>query len=579
MDLSLILPEEVGAEDAMRVLDFVNGVLEAEALAGAVGFSEGLDIGRAVAAEILATRDHRGGFLALAEILGVTRVTPARFTEIVMALSAARPRRAGGGRSLRLALSPERPWLGQGIAVSLRLLDAAGRGMPGAPVTCVATWGVLAGRAGVAVTRGASVEAVTGAGGNVSLRLDPPLDPPLDRGPKAALEAELVRLSSAEGSVATALRAFAARYRAEASAALRAAVDRLFADRAVEPTRLTAPVPLLPVTLIAVVDEGEGVLALATVRVRDWRGPWLAALRDAVTADERLAEALKHITVEGAKGADLARTLVGASAAVAGLERSRLGQKFRDEIAGVAVNGFLLENARHIGEEGLASVVRAAGASSAAIKGGGLKVFETVRTVQEMPGSRAAGGAVIDAGRLEGLATRIEGLESRAVDRAALEGLRSDLGDQLGRIRADLQRELDAKVDRGAIDARLAALERDLVTRADLAGLQSQLAGKADATTVAGFQSELARLRTETDRLATGVGRRLEALERDRVNRADIAGLESQLAGKADATTVAELGRGLERVRADTMRISSRVDTVNLRLTEAGIFRPGGPNR
>jgi len=126
----LILPEDVGPADAARVLAFLHEVADASVLSDTVGFSEGPTVGRLVSQAIITRRADRP-FATLDDLLAVTSVTQARFTEIVMALSGARPPAKSGARVVQIRPFTDRPLLGQEIGLTVQLLDAAGHGMAG----------------------------------------------------------------------------------------------------------------------------------------------------------------------------------------------------------------------------------------------------------------------------------------------------------------------------------------------------------------------------------------------------------------------------------------------------------------
>ena len=494
MPSGVLYPEDVGAADAARVLAFVNAVPTAAALADTVGFGEGPGVGRLVADAILAQRAAAGNFASLADLDAVAGVTPARFTEIVAALSGARPPRTlAGTPGATIRIRPGRGllWFGQSVGVTMQLLDAAGRGVPGVAVTCLATWGAIASRQGADRQRGASAVLTTGPGGVASFELGPALDPPLEPRERAALEAELAALPADRTAAAAApLAGFAARYRAEGSAALRGAVDRLLAAMPAEAAAGPGAWPLLPVTLIALAGtEATGdaldradIVAVATIRLRGWLGPWLAALRDAVLGSDHIGAALARLPLETLKGPEIARGVLGASRAFAGLERGAAARAFRDAATSEAVTRFVSQSAGQVDAAALTDVVRASGASSAAIASGGFAVFDAIETVQQVRGSVAGRLDLADLRGLDGRIGQLEGrvgrVEADRVDVRALDALRSEL---LARD-ATLEAAIATRADAAQVDGRFAALQQGLdglatgrVTAADLAALETRL--------------------------------------------------------------------------------------------------------
>ena len=531
MPAGLLLPEDVGPADAVRVLGFLNTVANASELADTVGFSEGPSIGRVVAAAILAQRSN-GPFLTLDDLMAVTGVTHARFTEIVMALSGARPPAKAAARTIQIRPSAERLLLGQRIGLVAQVLDTAGRGVEGVEVTCVTTWGTLTARSGTDLQRGASAKLVTEPGGLIRLTIDPPIFPPLSDLARAMLEVELSHLAAAsagEAKIADALASFAEHYRAEAAEPLRTAVDRVFACFPAEALTPEVGWTVVPITLIAFAGgEAADTVGLATLPVRSWLAAFLAALRASVAGDRRTDGALANLRLERTSGDLLARGIFAAQEAFAGLDRGVLGQKFGDEIAGDAVGRFLNEGAARIDRVALVDAVRAGGASAAAIKGGGFAVFDAigaVRDVEEAAGVkvRLTAGIARDVAALDARIAQVE--SDRLADRTALEA-------RIGQIDANQV----TKTDLAALDTRIGRIEADRITKEDLTALETRLDQRvADDITAA------------TGGLRNELGVRIDA--------------------KADLGTVSGLQRSVSGLQAETKAIDNRIDAVDRRVT------------
>ncbi|HEU0221854.1 MAG TPA: hypothetical protein VFR34_06525 [Paracoccaceae bacterium] len=602
----LLFPEDVGAADAARVLAFVNEVASADAMADTVGFAEGPGIGRLVAEAILARREAAGPFATLAELDAVTGVNARRFTEIVVALSGARPPReapaAGAAaprgalffRAIRIRPARSELWLGQSVGITLQLVDSSGRGLPGAPVTCIASWGILAGRHGAERQRGPSVALVTGPGGIASLTLSPPLTPPLDPHGRAALEAELARLpdtAATPAAAAAALAALAARYRADGSEALRGAVERLLAAVPAEPAPSHSPWPILPVTLIAVAGaEGAGgaidsadAVAVANLRLRVWLGGWLAALRDVIAASDRIVPTLGHLPLDILTGGEIARGVLGAGRAIAGLERGAAGRMLRDVAANAALNRFVAENVGRVAAAALTDVVRAAGASNAAIAGGGFAVFDAIETVQEVQGSiagrREVGDLSVLDGRLGVLEGRLELVEETALDRTALDGLRADI---LGEAAA-LDARTESRVNAG-FESRLAGFEERFAAdvRRQVDALRDEMRETGGREVLGALELRVREISAELGRLAESQVTReelaaLEARLGERVS-ADVGvavgGLRGELGAridaKADAAAVTGLQRSVSGLAAESQRIGQRLDGLDVQVRDLG---------
>ena len=596
---AVLYPEEIDATDTARVLTFVNAVASADVLAETIGLSEGMRVGRRLAVAILTERDASGGLQSLEALMSVTGVTLARFTEIVSALSNARPIRAGG--RLRLTPAIATPWLGQSVGITGQVMDETGRGIPGTTVTCFASAGVLTARAGLERQNGSSISLSTEPGGLISFTYTPSIVPPLTQAPRAALEAELARLDTGAetpNAAVGALKSLATRYRAEGGVMLRTAIDRLFEAFPVETQSLISPWSLMPVTLIAVVGGPEGqaeLVSVTTLYVRNWLGGWLQVLHGAIEGDTRLDEALKHLDSAAAKGADLSQEIVRASQAFAGLELGVLGQKLRDENAGSQVNRFLERVGPKLKDNAVVNMVRAAGASGAAIQGGGFAVFEAIRAVQDVEDtiSRPRFDAKNFTSQLDRFGTRLGHLEEVAVDRATLDGLRLDLtqatdarfvrmdGD-LGGLRGRLGDLETSMIDRasfdalkadvtgtqsqvGQLDKRIDGVEADSFTRADLDALETKLTQSLSAEFNSSlrkvqrdFADEITNLRSGFDGTAIGIREEFTG-QVSRLN----TDLTKRIDARADATEVKGLVADLRRLKLENQTLSGRVDGVD----------------
>jgi hypothetical protein len=614
----VLRPEEVGPADAARVLDFLNRVADAPALAETIGFSEGPSVGLRVAEAILQRRAAGLRFGTLAELSAVTGVNLARFTEIVIALSGARP--AAAGLTVRLMPSATRPWLGQKVLIAAQLLDSNGFGVPGAEISCVASSGILSAPSSRGeIQRGAAIRLTTEPAGIVNLELHPRLNSPPEPDAAAALEAELARLGTEDDGpldVAPALAAFAARYRADASSALREAVDRLFAAYPVDTAGVGALWPVEPVTLMAIVDGGDGRPALAgttTLFIRNWLGAWLAELTDAMRSDRRLDEALSKLEI-GDSDTDAAHSLFVATQAFAQLERGVVGGRQRDKLAGQAAVRLLERLGGDVKPATLENMVRAAGASNAAIATGGFAVFDAIQSVQNV--SDAVGPTRgIDVGKLGVFDGRLAQLETKAIDKATLDT-----------VRADILQQTDLKV--GIFGGRVSTLEADRVTKAQLSALgtglttainevraaadtsigkartdlSARIDGKADQTAVANLNQtfraladgRLAQLEArvidkaavdalkeeilrQTDVKVADLRGRITTFETDRITKAQLTALESrltQLGGRIDAKADQATVNALQ---TENRRFSSQLEGVDFDVLRRN--RPIGPNR
>jgi hypothetical protein len=591
----VLLPEDVGPEDAARVLDFLNRVADAAALADTIGFSEAAPIGRQVAEAIIERRTSGGPFQTLAELLAVTGVNLARFTEIVVALSAARPRAAGW--TMRLMPSATRPWLGQTVQIVGQLLDASGLGVPGAEISCITSAGILSALNGRGeMQRGAAVQLTTEPAGIVRLDLLPPLSPALDRDAATALASELARLGTEAddpAAVAPALAAFAAHYRADGSSALREAVDRLFAASPVDTPGVGASWPVETATILVVAESGNGqptLVGTATLMFRNWLGAWLAELAGAVKSDRRLDEALAQFEI-GASETDAARGLVLVTQAFGKLEHGVLGGLERDKLAGLSTNRFLGQLGGDVDPGLLENVVRAAGAANAATAAGGFAVFDAIQTVQDV--SDTIGPKRVDHKALGVLDGRLLQLEATAVTKTALDTLRGDIFSRTDGKIADFGGRVTAletsSVTKAGFDAGLATAVKDLRTGIDAAvgrartELTTQINAKADLAAVTGLNQTF---RTLVDgRLAQLEARTIDRAALDSL-RADLskavgttrAELLVQINAKADQAAVAGLNVSLTKLQTESQRIAAQVQGVDFDILRGGA-RPRPPGR
>jgi hypothetical protein len=544
--------EDVGPADSARILDFINGADNASMLAATVGFSEGPTVGLQVA-EAIVRAGTVAPFRTLEELLAVTGVNLARFTEIAVALSGARP--PAGGLTMRLTPTSTRPWLGQRVAITGQLLDAQRVGVPGVEISCVASSGILsAPNSRGEIQRGGAVRLMTEPGGIVRLEFHPQLAPPLDADARTALESELGGLgpeNATPASVAPALAAFAERYRAEASTALREAVDRLFEAYPVTAAGVGSTWPVETVTILAFADgpAGEPMLAGATTLfVRNWLGAWLSALGEAIHSDKRLDNAIAEFEFTDA---DAAFTLVAATQAFAGLELGVVGGRERDKFSAHLTDRFLQRLGDNVDPLVLENVVRAAGASNAATAAGGFLMFEAIQTVQNVSDTIGPQRG-IDAGKLGAFDGRLGQLEATTVDKATL--------DKFGR---DMLTQTEGKLTE--VGGKIASLETDRVTRTQLAALAAQISAKADVTALNGLDQSfkaqidgrLNSLRTElntaTDTKVAVVAGKVASLETDRVTRTQLAGVAALIGAKADQTALAGLDQSLN-VRLNSLR-------------------------
>ena len=569
---SLLHPGAIGPADTDRILRFLNGVTDVDALAETVGFAEGLGIGRRLGGELLTARP----FLTLDQVLAVTGITPARFTDLAMALSAARPAQAPD--TLRFLQAETTLWLGQTTTITAQLVTPQGQGQLSRQVTCIASDGVLSAPGAGGVQTGRAVRLSPEPDGILRFGFGPRLTPGLATTERATLAAELSQLDPAAPTpeaLQKSLRRLAARYRAQGGRALQIAIDQLYQTYETQATTRTAPWPIEPVTLLAFTHDDAGQVqetATLTLDIRNWLGAFHSALAGEIEADQTLPDALKLLSTDAGAGRDLSRQIVQATQGYTGLERGVLGRKLRQASSARSVNAFLDANTDGLKGQAMVNAVRAAGASKAAIDAGGFAAFEAIRSVQEV------GDAIKTPGKtdwlrprdLDPFGARIASLETSATTRTDLTQFERRITQTLeGRIKtveetaitradlADLQTEFNAKLDGfdggGALDARFEALDERLkglesgtVRRADL----DQLSARFDAKLDEAAQDRVTR--DEFKAFSAAVNSQMETtLPRGAVEemiKEMRVETDAKLRSKANARTITDLRVSLEKV-------------------------------
>ena len=566
---AVLRPADIGPEDSERILSFLNGVTDVANLAQTIGLSEGAQIGARVAAELLAARGRMGRFRTLDQVLSVTGVTLARFTEIAIALSGAQA--PLGGVQVRFVGGTGDIWLGQSAQFSVQVTDAGGQAVLDRSVTCLASAGVLSARVGLQVQKGTALSLRPEVGGLVRLSFEPSLDPPLSASEKAALAAELSNLDSSAASPqddVAGLRRLAARYRGQAAKGLQKAVDQLFEAAPPPKQPNSSPWPVQPATVLALIHGPDGQVtqsATLTINIRNWLGGFYAALRDELRENSPLRAALQVLTVDAEAGRDLSRKLIQATQSFSALERGVIGRELRVAATGETLNGFLAENAGTLKGDAIVNTVRAAGASEAAIAAGGFAVFEAIRTVQDA-GDVIAPGKGVGLDALDPFDRRLGALEESVVTRDDLSRFETDFSTRidvrfdnfaetavtegdLDQLRVDFSTQLDTRIkaveDSRVSNDRFATF--DAVIRRDM---DTQLGTRLSRDEFTGFQDEILERVGSVEATAITEGR-LTTL-RGEINR----DVDSRIAGRVSVDEFKSVADGLT-ARLDTVQASA----------------------
>jgi hypothetical protein len=328
-------PSDLSAPQAEQVLAFLNRAVSAEQLARDIEFPGEPDIGVKLGQRMLDARAALGGaYTDIRQIRAVRLIGPERFTEICVAALGLMPERwvevfYGGaplapqtetGLTVSLEVLPQPAWLGQPLAVTVRVRDQGGSPRAGVAVTVQSGLGRLVWMFGFSRVEGQAITVLTGADGAAELELLTPPAEPLSEIQQAALEGALAGLDARAPDplkLEAAFRDLAADYSLERNYNLRRALDLYVAERraamvdSLNPGRwrLAWPEDSALLQADALAPEGGGsstARALRTVTWKNWVGAWLAFLADVLRESARLAERLA-----GAGGGARGSRLVG----------------------------------------------------------------------------------------------------------------------------------------------------------------------------------------------------------------------------------------------------------------------------
>ena len=494
-DYFLITPDDVGAVDAQRVLDTLNGLTTAEAIDQAIDIPGKSDVGIELAKRIVAKRDALGGFTSLAQLLEVPLIGPERFSSIVQAivgavsplsessqlsalrdaLNALRDRvfaleaktRAASRVTLRIIKDAE--FLGQPAVIEATVTDHNQRPKIGAPVTFFATWGIVQTNEGLRSRCGKAVTAMTGARGTARVTLLTPLAEQLGSTQQAALESMLSTLkpdTATPKETEAALVDLAKQYRWDIKSAFRSAVDLYFEALEESPKHhlnahdYMADWSYIESTLFAHVmtaadseaEAGTAVEAAGALdhRLKNWMGPWLKSYIALVNAESTLPGDLQAAKQKSEDKHALIDSVSNSLLTFVDRERGVVGKRICQSVAKSSVSNFLNNELDGLATSDAADVLSNLGAISSTISNVGAGVVNVIK--------------------------------------ASKTGLRKELDTRVGIAVGDAQTSLNTRIDtekasilesvNRSIDATTSALTSKYTT------LESQMADKLDISAV-----------------------------------------------------------------------------------------------
>ena len=472
MPLVHLEPRDLSVLQAQQVLDFLNHAASAQQLAREIEFPGEPDIGVRLGQRLLDARAALGGaFTAIAQVRAVRLIGPERFTEVCIAALGFAPERwaelfYGGspasaptetGLALSLDVRPQPAWLGQPLALSLRVADAGGTPRAGIAVTLQTGAGTLVWMYGFTRIEGQAITVLSGADGTADIELVRAPSEPLSDLQQAALDNAFAALDAGAPDplkLEADFRALAGLYLQERSYNLRRAIDIHVRDRrdamlaSINPGtwRFAWPVDSVLVQADALAAGGGGstvARAVRTVEWKNWVGAWLEffadALREGAGLDAKFGKALGR-TASAEVLVDLLGQAQRFVADQSGRTAQWLGQKTIDAAVAKVVSSDL-DNVAPAAREAVLTQLEVAARE---VSPTALGSFTLVRnTRKELLGSVSA----IDALSLERL-TRAEALVAQVDTKAArvealaieVERTSSKVGSDVTRFNTDFSR-------------------------------------------------------------------------------------------------------------------------------------------
>lgn len=558
---AFLLPEDVSAEHARQVLDFINQAPSAQVIAEAVELPGELDVGVRIGQRIINRRTELGGFRTLDQLYAVPYIGPERFTEIVVSLSGARPPRAAIGvaeseladlrrsvDALRAMLQPavqarlwsvqDTIWLGQNASVLVQVNEINGRPLVDQPVTITTTWGELSARSGLQTLVGNAVVTRTDDVGLAELRLRLRFQAPISDAQRLALElaaGELPLTAPWPTAASKELSGLVQRYRAPGSDALREAVDAAFREYAtsVEETehrgQALAQWGLVPVSLVCFVNDeaderGQRHLALAThtLMVRNWLPAFLATFEEDVARDKRLAAELRRAPRDIADANEFLNDVFVSVQSFLNTELGEIGHTIRHRAAQRELQQFLQTDVAGLPEDARLDALTGVRDASRTIGEGGLTMFTAVEVNRRAITASIDFTAAVFGNRLDALertavtAQQFDDLRTQILEdmRAEVTGIRDSQATLETQIRqvadsqAELSQQINLKADRNTLDA--LTLETARLTR-DLDALNAGTSGLR--TDLNGLSSSFNGLNRQMTRDLATVGTRLDDID------------------------------------------------------------------
>lgn len=479
-------PGDLDPIQAQKVLDFLNRpAITAEQLGIEIEFPGEPDIGVRLGQRLLDARAALGGaFTSIHQVRAVRLIGPERFTEICIAALGFAPERwvelfwggapnaaaAETGYAVTLDVTPQPAWLGQPLAVTVRVTDRAGEPRAAVPVTVHTGAGRLVWMYGFQRLEGAAVTVLSGADGTAVLELVREPGEPLSELHHAALHTALASLdvnALSPVDLRADFRRLAELYLNDRSWNLRRAIDIHVRDHreamlaAINPGRWRIEWPVDSVLLQADALAGAGGQAVAravtTVVWKNWVGAWLEFFGELLRERAKFASGFRDVARQATDAGVIGALLGEAQRFVAGQSGRTalwLGQKTVTE----AVAKFTNQDLSKLPLEARAAVLTQLETAAREVERTNLGSFTLVSTAKAELGGKLAGVDLVALERLaraEALLAQVDGHAQR------VEGLAAQVATQSARVTTDIA-AFDAS--RAQLDDRLVGLQTNVTT-------------------------------------------------------------------------------------------------------------------